>query len=232
MADKTSSESQVDQPLDLTVHSLPTPGAVMQADLQRTRAGRWRMLAVLLVCAAPVVASYFTYYVIRPQNQKSYGQLIQPTRAIPPMDGVDLNQRTIPLPRLKQQWLLISVGSGACDADCQERLYLQRQLLTGLGRERDRMDWVWLINDQAEVPEAIRPGLSEAVVLRVNAQELQAWLQAQPGQALSDHWYLVDPMGEWMMRFPAPIDRTHLPRIKRDIERLLRASAGWDQAGR
>jgi hypothetical protein len=49
---------------------------------------------------------------------------------------------------------------------------------------------------------------------------------------LADHWYLVDPMGEWMMRFPAPIDREHLPRIKRDIERLLRASAGWDRAGR
>ena len=76
------------------------------------------------------------------------------------------------------------------------------------------------------------PGLSQAVVLRVDAKQLQTWLTPEQGHKLSDHWYVVDPMGEWMMRFPAPIDREHLPRIKRDIERLLRASAGWDQAGR
>ena len=62
----------------------------------------------------------------------------------------------------------------------------------------------------------------EAVVLRVPPDALNAWLQAQAGQNLSDHLYLVDPMGEWMMRFPAPIDREHAPKIKRDLERLLR----------
>ena len=98
--------------------------------------------------------------------------------------------------------------------------------------ERDRLDWVWLISDSAPVPEAIQPGLKEAVVLRMDRTAIDAWLQPQSGHDLSEHLYLVDPMGEWMMRFPAPIDREHAPRIKRDLERLLRASAGWDQAGR
>ena len=91
---------------------------------------------------------------------------------------------------------------------------------------------MWLVRDNAEVPEAIRPGLSEATVLRVSQADLEAWLQPALGRGLDDHLYLVDPMGEWMMRFPAPIDRSHAPRIKRDLERLLRASAGWDKAGR
>ncbi|MDI9331053.1 MAG: hypothetical protein QM527_07045 [Alphaproteobacteria bacterium] len=232
MAQKNPTDPRPDQPLGLTVHTMPSPGEVMDADLKRTRAGRWSMLAVLLVCAAPVVASYFTYYVIRPQNQKSYGQLIQPTRIIPEIQAVDLNHQPVALHSLKKQWLLISVSSGACDEACIERLYLQRQVLTALGRERERFDWVWLINDEAEVPAEIRPGLSEAMVLRVKAEELKAWLEPQAGQALSDHWYLVDPMGEWMMRFPAPINKESVPRIKRDIERLLRASAGWDLPGR
>jgi hypothetical protein len=190
------------------------------------------MLAVLLVCAAPVIASYVTYYLIRPQNQKSYGDLIQPSRPIPSINVLDLDQHSLPLTDLKNQWLLVSVASGACDAACQERLYLQRQILTSLGRERDRLDWVWLISDLAPVPEAIQPGLKEAVVLRMDRSAIDAWLQPQSGHDLSEHLYLVDPMGEWMMRFPAPIDREHAPRIKRDLERLLRASAGWDQAGR
>ena len=41
--------------------------------------------------------------------------------------------------------------------------------------------------------------------------------------------YLVDPMGEWMMRAPAEPDPQ---RVKRDLDRLLRASASWDRAGR
>lgn len=232
MAQTEHPSSTPDQPLGLTVYDLPSPTEVAQADGQRTQKGRWLMLMVLLVCAAPVIASYFTYYVIRPQIQKSYGDLIQPTRAMPALQVTDLNQQKVDLSSLKNQWLLISVASGSCDVSCQEHLYLQRQILTSLGRERDRLDWVWLISDDTPVPAQIQPGLKEAVVLRMARADIQAWLQPAAGQDLADHFYLVDPMGEWMMRFPTPIDREHAPRIKRDLERLLRAAAGWDQAGR
>jgi hypothetical protein len=36
-------------------------------------------------------------------------------------------------------------------------------------------------------------------------------------------------MGEWMMRMPATPEPT---KVKRDLERLLRASASWDTPGR
>ena len=232
MANIEPPPSNSDQPLGLTIYDLPSPAEVGQAEERRTQTGRWLMLAVLLVCAAPVIASYFTYYVIRPQIQKSHGELIQPSRSMPAAQVRDLDQHEVDLQTLKNQWLLISVASGACDDACQDRLYLQRQILTSLGRERDRLDWVWLINDNAEVPQIIRPGLSEAKVLRMPKAQIEAWLQPAPGHDLTAHLYLVDPMGEWMMRFPAPIDREHAPRIKRDLERLLRASAGWDKAGR
>lgn len=232
MADKTNANPLPDEPLGLTIHSLPEPASVVRADGQRTRSGRWLMLAVLLVCAAPIVASYFTYYVIRPQNAKSYGALIQPSRSLPALLATRIDGQQVELTTLKNQWLLISVGPGVCDSDCQERLYLQRQILTGLGRERDRFEWVWLVNDASEINPAIRAGLSEATVLRVPTDALAQWLQPAQGHRLEEHFYLVDPMGEWMMRFPTPIDREHAPRIKRDLERLLRASAGWDQPGR
>jgi hypothetical protein len=136
------------------------------------------------------------------------------------------------LTALKGQWLLISVSSGACDEQCQQHLYLQRQILTGLGKDRDRTDWVWLIDDEASVPAAIQPGLAEAVVLRVPREALAQWLSPQPGKRLSDHWFLVDPQGEWMMRFGPDLDTRQAPLVKKDLERLLRAAAGWDKAGR
>ena len=65
-----------DHPLGLTVHALPEPRAVVDHDQRRTRIGRWKMLLVLLVCAAPVIASYFTYYVVRPEARRVYGELL------------------------------------------------------------------------------------------------------------------------------------------------------------
>jgi hypothetical protein len=222
----------IDQPLGLTVHSLPSPERAMDAEVRRTGRGRWQMLLVALVCAAPVIASYFMYYVVRPEGRRNFGELIEPQRSLPDQSAVRLNGQGSTLKALKGQWLLISVAGGACDASCSQHLYLQRQLREGLGKERDRVDWVWLIPDDAPVPDKLLPALKDATVLRVAGATLAAWLQPADGHQLAEHLYLVDPMGNWMMRFPAQLDIAGAAKAKRDLERLLRASASWDLPGR
>jgi hypothetical protein len=66
-------------------------------------------------------------------------------------------------------------------------------------------------------------------VLRADRAQLGSWLQPAAGQPLEAHLYLVDPMGEWMMRFPSMPEPA---RVKRDLSRVLRASGSWDKAGR
>jgi hypothetical protein len=39
-------------------------------------------------------------------------------------------------------------------------------------------------------------------------------------------------MGNWMMRFPPDLDLQSAAKVKRDLERVLRACASWDRAGR
>lgn len=215
--------------LGLTVHSMPTP----DLSARRTASGRWRMLLVLAVCAAPVLASYFTYFVIRPQGRTNYSELITPPRVLP---------QTLPLKTLAGdpfvanslhgQWLMVVVADGACDPRCEKQLYLQRQLRETLGREKDRVDKVWLITDgvtpRPDLMTAISAG-DPATVLQVDAESLATWLIPAPGQQLADHVFIVDPMGQWMMRAPVNPDPA---KLKRDLERLLRASASWDQPGR
>jgi hypothetical protein len=210
-----------DEPLGLTVHSLPVPQEAALADEQRTSRGRWKMLLVLAVCAAPVVASYFTYYVIRPEGRRNYGELIESQPSLPAS-----------LAQLKGQWLLVSVAGGACDAACEKHLYLQRQLREGLGKDKDRVDWVWIVSDRTPVRDALKPALAEATVVQLDEAQLARWLAPAQGQALRDHLYVVDPQGHWMMRFPPGQDIGTAPKVKRDLERLLRASASWDKAGR
>jgi hypothetical protein len=109
---------------------------------------------------------------------------------------------------------------------------LQRQLRESLGKDKDRVDWIWLVTDNAPVRAELRNALAQATVLRVDAQQLARWLAPEQGHVLADHLYVVDPMGNWMMRFPAGLDMPGAAKAKRDIERLLRASASWDEPGR
>jgi hypothetical protein len=221
-----------DRPLGLTVHSLPEPSGQLQTAAVDTRAGRLRMLLVMLVCAAPIIASYLTYYVIRPEGRRNFGELIEPQRPLPSAQATTMDKTPVALSSLKGQWLFISVAGGACELQCQQNLYLQRQLREGLGKEKDRLDWVWLVDDDAQVSESLLPALKNATVLRVPAQAIAAWLEPAKGHALGEHLFLVDPLGNWMMRFPAGLNAETAPQAKRDLDRLLRAAQSWDRPGR
>jgi hypothetical protein len=223
--------------VNFSVHSLPSTRA---AALRRTARGRRLMFVVLLVCAAPVIASYFTYFVLRPQARTNYSELIVPTRPMPlSLPLADLAGAPVAPLALRGQWLLVVVSGGACDSRCERQLWLQRQLHETLGAEKDRVDKVWLLDDVVAprretlnaiaATEAPRGGFAPATVLRSGRAALGNWLAPAPGHALEDHVYLVDPRGDWMMRAPADADPA---RLKRDLDRLLRASAGWDRPGR
>ncbi|MFG6440689.1 SCO family protein [Roseateles sp. LKC17W] len=214
--------------MSFAVHSLPEPGATAQ------RAGRLKMLFLLALCAAPVVASYFTFYVIKPSGS-AYSELITPTVDLPAdLPLTDLQGRAVPAESLKNQWLLTVVQPAACPEACERQLYVQRQLREMLGKNRDRVDKLWLIPEDGAVPRpellaALSQKGVEVTVLRVPGERLQAWLKPAAGKALTDHFFLVDPMGRWMMRSPADPEPK---KLKGDLDKLLKAAAGWDNAGR
>ncbi|MEF7614774.1 hypothetical protein V4F39_12700 [Aquincola sp. MAHUQ-54] len=222
-------------PVSFTVHSMPDPRAAASdaSQQRRTALGRLKMLMVLLVCASPVIASYFTYFVIRPQGRTNYSTLIQPVRELPAaLPLANLEGQPVPATSLKGQWLLVVVGDAACSEACEKRLFLQRQLREMMGRERERIDKLFIVDDVA----ALRPELREALaatppatVLRAPRDALAQWLAPEAGQPLEAHLYIVDPMGNWMMRAPADPDPA---KLKKDLERLLRGSSSWDQPGR
>jgi hypothetical protein len=223
------------QPLTFTVHTLQPPdlGDAAEAVRRRTLAGRLRMLLVLAVCAAPVVASYLAFYVFKPEGRSNYGALIDPARPWPmALPLLTLDGSAVAPASLTGQWLLVAVGPAACGQACEQRLFMQRQLREMLGRERERLDKLWLVTDSAPLRPELRRALEAApatLALRVPPGALAQWLQPASGQQLADHLYLVDPMGRWVLRWPAEPDPA---RVRRDIDRLLRASSSWDRPGR
>ena len=219
-----------DQPLTLTVHALPSPHDLA---VPPSRSGsRWKLLAIVLICSLPVLVSYYAYFVVRPEGRAAYGELITPARPAPDATGTDLEGASHPLSALKKQWLLVAVAGGNCTESCSRELYLQRQLREMLGKDKARVDRVWLVNDDAPVPAELRRHLGETTVLRVSPTVLDTWFGAPSERALTDHFYVVDPLGNAMMRMAANMDAAAAAKARRDLERLLRASASWDEPGR
>jgi len=221
----------VESPLALTVHSVAP--AMLDDVTRRTTLGRLKMALVFVVCAAPVVASYLTYFVIRPDGRTNYSTLIDPQRPLPAaLPASDLSGAPVSLASLQGRWWLVVVAGGDCDSTCERHLWIQRQLRESLGRDKQRVQSMWLIVDARAPRPATLQAVTEhtgAAVLQVPAAALADWLQPEPGHALSDHLYIVDPLGHWMMRVPVDPDPT---KLKRDVEKLLRASAGWDPSAR
>ena len=214
-----------DEPLGLAVHSLPNPQVAALTEPVLT--GRWKLIAIMVVCSLPVIAAYFAYYFVQPQGHAGIGDLISPVRPVGTLSGVQLDGSAMALASLKGKWMLVSVGDGACETLCQRQLFVQRQLRETLGKDKERVVRVWLIRDQSLVDPVLRQAMGDAVVLRVSPQALADWLAATPS---TEALYVVDPLGNAMMRFPALVNAAQAGKARHDLERLLRATASWNAA--
>jgi cytochrome oxidase Cu insertion factor (SCO1/SenC/PrrC family) len=190
------------------------------------RRGRWILLVIALVCAAPIAISYFTYYVIKPSGgTTSYGALVVPQRPIPGSLMVTGDDgQTVPLASLKGHWLMISVDGGACGESCATKLYFMRQVRAAQGVERERIVTVWLRTDDTGVPAVLKSAYPDTRMLRADPAALAQWLPATDATKDTDHIYLVDPNGNLMMRFPAHADPS---KINSDVTKLLK----WSRIG-
>ena len=196
------------------------------------RARPLQMLLVLLVCAAPVIASYFTYFV-RPARRRArnYGELIAPPRPMPAaLPLADLRRRT----RSRRSRCTASGCSSSSPAApatrvCERHLWLQRQLRETLGRETDRVDKLWLVDDdappRAETLQRSAPPAApraDAGAARRRAAALAAWLAAG-GRAARSRTISTSSIrcGDWMMRVPADADPAQAEARPRDAAARL-----------
>ena len=184
---------------------------------------RWMLWLVLLVCASPMIASYLTYYVIKPEKRNNYGTLVdQRAHPVPAMATTTLDGRPMALQQFKGKWVMLMTGPGACLDACQKQLFAMRQLRLMQGKEMDRIERVWLITDREPLDTIVIREFDGSHMLRADAAAVKNWLPVDAGTTNDQHIYLIDPLGHLMMRFP----RDPEPRkVYKDIYKLLKASA-------
>ena len=88
----------------------------------------WILFLVLAVCAAPMVLSYLTYYVIKPEGRTNYGDLIDPRAyPIPDLGSTSIEGQPATLNDFKGKWILLQVNGAQCAKACQDKLFYMRQ---------------------------------------------------------------------------------------------------------
>jgi cytochrome oxidase Cu insertion factor (SCO1/SenC/PrrC family) len=202
----------------------PSPHSREHATRGSWRRGRWVVLLLALVSAAPVIASYLAYYVFKPsRGTTNYGTLVEPQRPIPDALVVtDESGKPMKLASLRGVWLMIAADTSACDKACATKLYFMRQIRATQAGERQRIVTVWLRTDDLPVPEPIKTAYADTRMLVADSAAVAAWLPTEAGTHDTDHIYLVDPNGNLMMRFPKDPNPS---KIKGDVTKLLKWSS-------
>ena len=161
------------------------------------------------------------YYVVRPQGRTNYGELVLPQRPIGELGGRS-GDKPWAVSALSGRWVFLTTEAQGCDDDCVARLYAMRQVRATTGKDMGRIERVLLLTGEPSPSPTLlseHPGL---IVIRADAGAVDKALAPDgPQGAASGHIFVVDPLGNLMMRFPRQADPN---RMKKDISRLLRAS--------
>jgi hypothetical protein len=182
----------------------------MKAGVGPTATSRRALWLLMLLFFAPLLLSFWLYYGSswRPAGRTNHGELIEPPRPLP---------ATV----FREQWSLVYVGDGGCDAGCREVLHTMRQTHASMGRLGARLQQVFLVNagccDQAYLARE-HPELR---VIDASGPESAGLLGNFPRDRLGESVFIVDPLGNLMMRYDTRLD----PRgLRQDLKKLLELS--------
>ena len=183
---------------------------------QRAR-GRRMALILLLVSAAPIVAALIAFFFWTPSGRINYGELLTP-RKPPEVALTRIEGQAFSLPDLKGKWVLVTASGGLCDATCAKNLLVIRQVRLMQGREMERVERVWLLNDAHSPSKELLAAHEGLRVARATPAQLESILQAG---AMDQNVWLIDPLGNIMLRFPPDPDPKGM---RSDLARLLKIS--------
>ena len=179
------------------------------SDAKTSRWARLNLVGIAIIAALPLVGSYLLYLYWAPTSFVNHGELVGPT-PLPELAAAPDMQA------LKGKWVFLMVDSGRCEEYCQRKLYLMRQLRLTQGKNMDRIERAWVIDDAIAPAPALMTDYQGTHTLTAAGA---GWLSRLPSSR--DHLYIVDPLGNVIMRYPRGADPSGM---KKDLSRLLRAS--------
>jgi hypothetical protein len=189
------------------------------AGVARQRKSRRTLALVAAVCIAPFVGSFALYWFWQPSARINYGDLLEGVAVPAGALAAHAGGKPFDFAQLKGRWIFVTVDSGACDDYCQKKLWKMRQVRLTQGKYPERIERVWLVTDALPVSAETAKAYEGTWIANAQTGDV---LKAFPySGARRDHIFLVDPLGNVVLRYPKDADPS---RMKKDITRLLRVS--------
>jgi cytochrome oxidase Cu insertion factor (SCO1/SenC/PrrC family) len=192
-------------------------------------ASRRKLLLLAALFVLPVLVAYALYYSgWRPETVHPHGELVQPARPVADTALVLLDGKPLRFSELHGKWTLVTFSAAECLKPCERNLSKMRQVIAAQGKDSERVQSVLVVTDGKALDwmrNAIQdyPGMrivtGPAAAVAALAREFA--LPAGNRLDTSDRVYLVDPLGNLMMSYPADADPTGM---RKDLGHLLRIS--------
>jgi cytochrome oxidase Cu insertion factor (SCO1/SenC/PrrC family) len=190
---------------------------------------RRKLLLIAALFALPMLIAYVLYYSgWRPEAVHPHGELVQPARPVADAALVLLDGKPMRFSELRGKWTLVTFSAAECLSPCERNLVKMRQVIAAQGKEAERIQSMLIVKD-AKMRDwlnyAIKdyPGM-RAVIGPPEAFDALAREFTLPAGSPLDNLnrvYVVDPLGNFMMSYPADADPTGM---RKDLARLLRVS--------
>jgi hypothetical protein len=177
------------------------------------------LLALLFV--GPFATAIYLYYFggdgWRPQGSVAHGILIENP---PSLDIGSLALSDGSSARFTGKWSLLYVGDGNCAAGCQQALYQVRQVRQALGKEMSRVQRYFIATSGTPDMQLLKSAHPDLMVIDAAVPGGERIL-ATLGEHSEADVFVVDPLGNIMLRFPAG---TAMKDMHKDLSLLLKAS--------
>jgi len=197
----------------------------MSATEPELRARNLRTLAMLAgLFLLPLLLAFCMYYGSdwRPAQRVNHGELIIPARPLPAVSLASALPPGSASPVLfRHKWTLVYIGDGRCEPACRQALYQMRQTRLALNNEMTRVVRLFLVTGQCCAAEYLRREHPDLLVLDARGESAGQWLGTFPSESREQSLYIVDPLGNLLMRY----DTRQNPRgLLEDFKKLLALS--------
>jgi len=203
--------------------------------------GRVVLLLILLVFLSPWIFAILW----KSSGRINHGQLIEPPRPLPEIALMAAPGVSASVEDFRGKWTWVVVVDSQCNDDCVNRLDLLRQVRIAQKKHVKRLRYSLVVVDPGDIEAS--PVLS-AEVMNSHPELMLRFLQRDSHSAFLEQFgdenaaeivgatiYVVDPLGNVMMKYPTDSDRSGTAdseaaaelqpkHLHRDMARLLKAS--------
>ena len=187
------------------------PPNMSETGAPQRRRGRWQLILIVLMVVGPMILATGMYKLQFwvPEGRSYHGELI----------GNGQSRAELGVQADEVRWQLLVTAPQECSVDCQQLVYLARQIQVGLGREASRASHALAVAHPLSADYEAKLS-REYPQLQRYPLDLSTYTKTVQGKGPAQLW-IIDPHGNLVLRYGPTVKGKDL---LNDLRHLLKLS--------